>query len=275
MTPTRAQLATEARAGWPARKGGAKRIAARSRLARQLWSATGERRVPTEAALDAALSALPASEIEWVFEFSPLGPLYLLPTARWIRALARELRSLKVRTVVEVAAGDGFLSAALRKVAPDLDIVATDSGAWADPKARMSRKERAALKQVEVPGLALGTEVRKLEAVAAIKKLKPDLVLASWLPPGPLLDDLVRARVPYVMDIGAAGGVTASQWSWRFNHSFCEGPLESLGRCRLDVRPADELHTRVTLYYGASHEEHFEEPVQRGDWLWQFKPRSR
>ena len=61
-------------------------------------------------------------------------------------------------------------------------------------------------------------------------------------------------------------------WSWRFAHDTCEGPLESSARCRLDARPAERLHSRVTLYFGRAHEEHRCERVRPGDWLWQFRP---
>ena len=138
----------------------------------------------------------------------------------------------------------------------------------------MSKRERRALARVAVPGLALGSEVRRLDARAAIDTLRPDVVLCSWLPPGELLDDLVRADVRHVLEIGAGQGVTASAYAWRFAHEFLEGPLERAARCRLDVRPRRTLHSRVTLYFGAAHPEHFEEPVEPGDWLWQFRPRE-
>jgi len=81
--------------------------------------------------------------------------------------------------------------------------------------------------------------------------------------------------VKYVLEIGAAGGVTSSAWSWRYAHEFCDGPLETLARCRLDTRPARELHSRATLYFGALHPEHALERVRPGDWLWQYCPSAK
>ena len=162
----------------------------------------------------------------------------------------------------------------MRRPAPELEVIATDSGAWADPAARMSEAERIEHAGAEVAGIAIPDEVLKLTATGAIKKLKPDLVLASWLPPGPILDRLIRADVKYVLDVGAAGGVTTSAWSWRFAHEFLEGGVERYGRCRLDERPAKGLQTRVTLYFGRAHPEHWEERPKKGDWLYQFKPAS-
>lgn len=238
-----------------------------------LWKRDGSRRLPRCAVLDRALSALRPSDLAWICELSPLAPLYFLPTSEFMGALARTIGALGARRVVEVAAGDGFLSRALRGSSKELEVIATDSGAWQRPEARMRAAERRALARVSVPGLTLGADVRKLDAQRAVRALAPDLVLCAWLPPGStLLDALIRAPVRYVLEIGAGSGVTASAYSWRFAHEFLEGALENKARCRLDARPAEKLHSRVTLYYGAAHPDHYEERVRPGDWLYQFKP---
>ena len=268
----RSVLAAEAHAGFPRRGRSPARREARARLARVLWDRAGERRLPGGAALDAALAQLPAAELWWMCELAPLGPLYLLPTRPFVRALARTIVQLGARRVLEVAAGDGFLSRALRAEAPELTVIASDSGAWQRPAARMRPDEIARHRGTPVPGLALGEEVVKLEARRAIRAYAPDLVLASWLPPSSLLDALVRAPVRHVLEIGAGGGITASAYSWRFAHEFLEGALERTARCRLDARPRERLHSRITLYFGAAHPEHHEERVRPGDFLYQFKP---
>jgi hypothetical protein len=251
--------AREARAGFPSRGGGARAIRARAALARLLWDASGRRRLPPAAALDRALSDLPRGELEWMCEFTPLGPLYLLPTKPFLRALARTIRACGARRALEVAAGDGQLGAALAAIAPDLEVVRTDSGAWEKPSARMSAKERRALRRVPVSGLRPGAGVERLDAREAIAKHRPDLVLASWLPPGPLLADVIRSPVRHVLEIGAGSGITGDISCWRFAHEFCEGKVADLARCRLDERPAQATHTRVTLYFGAVHEQFAEE----------------
>ena len=272
-TISRAQLAAEARAGFPGRGGSARLRRARARLACALWTRRGERKLASMRELDTALAGLPAAELDWICELSPLGPLYLLPTRRFIGALAQTLATLRVEQVLEVAAGDGFLARSLQRVAPSLTVRATDSGAWQAPEARMSDQERRRYALASVPGLALGLDVQKLGARAAIARYAPELVLCSWLPPGHrLLDALIRAPVRYVLEIGAGNGITASAYSWRFAHEFLEGPLERLARCRLDTRPAVALHSRATLYFGAAHPEYHEERVRPGDWLHQFKP---
>ena len=269
----RSQAADEARAGFPGRGGGSRRIAARAALARLLWDAEGQRRVPTLAALDRALSDLPKGELAWLCEFGPVEPLYLFPTPKFLRALAAQLRALGARHVHEVAAGDGHLARALAAFAPDLRVTASDSGAWEEPRARMSAAERRRHRGAPIAGLPPGAGVERLEARAAIDHLRPDVVLASWLPPGALLSKLITAKVRHVLEIGAGSGITGDAACWRFAHDFLEGPLEATARCRLDERPARALHTRVTLYCGRAHEEFAEEKLTKDHWLWPLRAR--
>lgn len=257
----------EARRGFPSRGGGRKVIEARAALSRLLWDADGSRRLPSQAALDRALGALPRGELGWLSEFSGLAPVYFFPTRPFLTALAKRIRALGATRVLEVAAGDGHLSRALALAAPDLEVFASDSGAWERPAARMSAEERAR-EHAPVAGLTLGEGVHRLEARAAIRAWRPDLVLAAWLPPGPLLARVIRAPVSHVLEIGAGSGVTGDLLCWRFPHEFCEGPLERLARCRLDERPARALHTRVTLYCGAAHPDFAEERIEPGHFLW-------
>jgi hypothetical protein len=275
VTLDRTALASDAHEGFVARGGTPRVRRARAALSRALWRRDGLRRLPGEATLDRCLSALTAEELAWICELSPLGPLYLLPTRRFVSQLAAKLRLLGVKRVLEVAAGDGFLSRALSQVDASLDVVATDSGAWRDPNARMSTRERRTLRRVSVPGIAPEPHVQPLDALRALETFAPDLVMAAWLPPGDLLDQLIRAPVRYVLDVGAVGNVTAGPWSWRFAHETCDGALEASARCRLDTRPSKALHSRITLYFGGAHEEHHEATVGRGDWLWSFRPTQR
>ena len=213
-----------------------------------LWNAHGGRRVPTAAAFDRAATRLRRGELYRICEFNPFAPIYLIPTAAFLRALARIIRGLGARRVLEVAAGDGHLARSLRKVAPDLRVVATDSGAWERPAARMNAREKRALRGRKVAGLAPGPDVLRIPALQAIRRFRPQLVLCSWLPPGPLLLRIVQAA-PRVIEIGAGSGITGDIRAWRHDHDFLED-LEALARCRLDERPGEKLHTTVTLYFG-------------------------
>jgi len=219
----------------------------RATVERLLWDEDGERRVPSAAALDRAVSALARGDLERICEFNPFGPVYFIPTAPFLRALARRIRSRGARQVLEVAAGDGHLTRALSAHALDLRIVASDCGKWERPHARMSPRERRELRGTAVSGIRPGSDVVRLDARAAIDRFRPDLVLACWLPPGPLLGRILRASDRDVIEIGAGSGITGDISCWRYEHEFCD-ELDALGRCRLDERPARKLHTRVTLY---------------------------
>jgi hypothetical protein len=208
---------------------------------RLLWDSRGGRRVPSVRAFDQAVSRLPRGELERICEFNPHGPIYFIPTRPFLRALARKIGK---RRVVEVAAGDGHLARELTKIG--VNVIATDSGKWERPQARMNAREKRALRGTNVAGLKLGANVVRMDAIEAIRKLEPDLVLATWLPPGPLLGKIIR-EAKNVIEIGAGSGITGDIRCWRYEHEFLED-LDELGRCRLDERPALELHTRVTLY---------------------------
>ena len=220
-------------------------------MARLLWNERGERRVPSAATFDRVVSTLRRGELEKICEFNPSGPIYFIPTAAFLRALAQRIRSRRARRVLEVAAGDGHLTQALAAHAPDLRVVASDSGNWEQPQARMSARERRELQGKAVPGIRLGPDVARLDVRAAIDRFQPDLVLACWLPPGLLLGRVLRASSCDVIEIGAGSGVTGDIRCWRYEHEFCD-ELDALGRCRLDERPARKLHTRVTLYVASS-----------------------
>jgi hypothetical protein len=230
------------------------RAAARQKLAAVLWTEDGQRRWPNDPELVTALSANTPEDVWWVCESSSAGPVYLLPTRRWVRELARWLDSVNARTVLEVAAGDGFLSRCLATVAPHLEITATDDGAWIKPGARMGKKDRAEFAGTPFAGIQMPSQVLRLNAVAAVKKFKPDVVIVSWAPPGLLVERVIRAPSSLVLDIGVEGDVCGNgEKTWRFNKEFLEGPLQDLALCRLDARPKKERATRVTLYFGDRH----------------------
>ena len=111
----------------------------------------------------------------------------------------------------------------------------------------MSPREHRELRGTAVSGIRPRSDVVRLDARAAIDRFRPDLVLACWLPPGPLLGRILRASDRDVIEIGAGSGITGDISCWRYEHEFCD-ELDMLGRCRLDERPARKLHTRVTLY---------------------------
>jgi len=243
--------------GWRFRRDTRARARARQRLADLLWTPNGDRRLPTEAALEAAISALGPGDLWWVMEATSAGPLYLLPTVEWVALLADYLDSLGVTSVLEVACGDGFLSSCLRAFRPTLRIVATDDGSWSRAGGRMTDADRELSPGVGFAGIRPGAGVRRQKAVRAVEAEKPDLVLVSWAPPGRLVDRVIASpSSKLVLEIGSDGDVCGNgQATWRFNKDFVDGPLEDRAFCRLDDAPAKARNTRITLYYGRAHPE--------------------
>jgi hypothetical protein len=241
------------------------RAAARERLARVLWDDGGARRLPRERELVAALGACDPRDAWWTCEMSSAGPVYLLPTREWLRALVALLRRLDACSVLEVGAGDGFLARCLENAAPDLDVVATDDGSWERPRARMSATERRALRGRRVPGLKLGANVRRSEALGAVRRARPDVVLVAWPPPGDLIDRMIPSPAKYILDIGTDGDHCGSMQGWRWNKEFLEGPIARRALCRLDAAPSLERHSRVTLYHAGRHPRHGLDPTYAQD----------
>jgi hypothetical protein len=235
----------------------ARRAAARQHLASVLWKGEGERLLPREKELLAALEACDPRDVWWVCEASSAGPVYLLPTREWLTALVRFLERRGVTRVLEVAAGDGFLSACVARARPSWQVHATDSHAWKRPSARQSPGDKKRYRGVPFAGLRPGANVERLPAVKAVERHRPDVVLVSWAPPGLLVERVIRAPSKLVLDIGAEGDVCGNGTrTWRYFKEFVDGPVESRALCRLDARPSRERKTRVTLYYGRAHPEH-------------------
>jgi hypothetical protein len=246
----------------PPRRDTARRRRARAALVDVLWRADGTRRLPRDAELVRALEACDARDVWWVCEASSAGPVYLLPTREWVSALAKWLDSVKARTVLEVAAGDGFLSSCLRRARPSLRVVATDNHAWHKPEARQSVDDKRAYRGVAFAGITHDRDgaVLRMSAASAVEKFRPDVVLVSWPPPGPLVERVLRGPCKLVVEIGADGDVCGdSARTWRWRKEFLDDtPLAQRALCRLDARPtgAAARQTRVTLYYGKRHRLH-------------------
>lgn len=237
-----------------------RRAAARQALADVLWDDQGRRRLPRERDLVGAIEACDRRDVWWVCEASSAGPVYFLPTREWLKAFARFVDETKARKVLEVAAGDGFLSACLKRARPGLEVIATDDKSWSRAAARMNAADRRAYRGVDFAGIreaAPGVVVEKMGAVAAVKKHRPDLVVVSWAPPGTLVERVIRAPSRLVLDISVDGDVCGNgQRTWRFEKDFLEGPLEERALCRLDQRPTEGRQSRFTLYYGRRHPQH-------------------
>lgn len=252
MTPslTLAPLPRSAGRDSPARR------KARLALAELLWKPDHTRRLPTERALITALEACDPRDPWWVCESSSPGPIYLLITREWLRAFARFVQSVNAKTVLEVAAGDGFLSHCLSRALPSVTVIATDDFSWKRPAARMNSTDRREFSGVAFSGITSAPTVTRMSATTAVRTHRPDLTVISWAPPGDLVRRLVRSTgASLVLDLGA-DGYTSDTSAWRYRKDFLDGPLIDRALCRLDNRPGDSRATTATLYYGREHPDH-------------------
>ena len=245
----------------PAQRGG-RRVSAASRAGRAraalvnvLWDARGRRRLPRERDLADAIAACAPGDLWWVCEANSAGPLYLLPTREWLTALARFIASTGAKKVLEIGAGDGFLSTVLQRRCKGLQVRATDDFSWTKVANRMSAADRREFGATPFRGIQPLPIVEKRAAVATIDAWRPDLVIVSWAPPGTLVERAIRAPSRLVLDLSVDGDVCGNgEKTWRFEKEFLDGPLEERALCRLDEDPHAARATRATLYYGRRHD---------------------
>lgn len=157
--------------------------------------------------------------------------IYQLWNKEQIKVLSGEIQNLTTSTVLEVAAGDGMLSHWLREY--DIDIIATDDGSWKIP---------------------IHGEVEHLDAIEAIRKYNPEVVIASWLPMGELDLAILSEQVPNFITIGETeGGCTGSYRIWE-EYSGLGYRMEYLESdyniCRTDHALTGRLfrHSTTTLF---------------------------
>lgn len=113
--------------------------------------------------LDAAAYA-PYSAVELAY-FCVQHGLYGLPTTELVAWLAKAIEG---RTAIEIGAGHGSLAAALQIPAVD-----NKMQTWPEIAAHY-----AMMRQAVVP---YGPQVIELDAVTAIKRFQPQVVIASWV----------------------------------------------------------------------------------------------
>ncbi len=236
-----------------------KRHTSRCRLIGLLWDKNGKRRLPSEKKLIEAIHACDSRDLWWICEMNNISPLYLLPTKEWISFLSKFLFRLKVKKILEIGAGDGFLSESLSKKLFHAEINATDNKSWEKPETRMNSEDRRLYEGLKISGLKPGNLVKKMNVQAAIKQYRPDIVLVSWPPPGLMVEKAIKSDVNYVLEISVDGNYCGNgPYTRRFTNEILDGPLESHALCRLDNHPEIKRHTRVILYYGKKHPDFYE-----------------
>jgi hypothetical protein len=180
------------------------------------------------------------------FDFVNKYGIFQFWNVEYISCLANEIKSyVGSNLVLEVAAGDGMLSYWLRQYG--VNIHATDSGEWYIPP-RTKIMQRAVVKPY--------APVEIIDAISAIRKYKPKMVIASWITEG--VDfQIFDEKPPIICLIGEVDGATGSMKFWeqkywekagyeRLPHSRCD----EWNLCRTDyVSDGRVWHHSYTIFF--------------------------
>jgi len=137
----------------------------------------------------------------WFMGLSQATGVYFFPSREWLPRLARYLKRLGVRRLLEAGAGRGYLTAALGPLvaAADMDFLALDRG---DGEF--------------MAGLPVSPLVQPGDVFTAIREFQPQAVLYAWPPPGQSIAPLFEVpSLCYLLLIGEEGGGAAgAQEDW-------------------------------------------------------------
>lgn len=207
-----------------------------------LWTANNQRALPTCAAFDATLrDGGGGDDIFTACRENPLGvALYHIPTIEWIDGLAAWIRARGARRVLEIGAGDGFVSHLLRERLANVKVIAQDNRSW--PTTRT----------LYPPVVEAGDlEDCTLGCVETARLFRPDLILWVWAPMGTCGAALLPHCDDYLLvgegQDGCTGGFPGDREP--LQNAALE-VLDNFARCRTDYY--DMLHTVHYLYAGTA-----------------------
>lgn len=147
----------------------------------------------------------------------------------FIETLANDIKKLKPKTVVEVGAGDGNLSRALRR--HGVNSIPTDNYSW-----NFTNKRR----NINYP-----EGVERLDFKKALKKYNPDLVIICWEELGAeyTKEILKYPSVKWVLWIGEFGGCCGHPDLSELTHDYLNNPY-----CIARTDLGGSWHTCVVLF---------------------------
>jgi hypothetical protein len=208
------------------------------RLARDLVRLPGPGEGPLDHLLPEArwreLTQGVPDETVWLMALSQATGVYFFPSREFVQVLMRYLKLLRVTRLLEAGAGRGYLTAALAPLsaAAGIRFRAVDRG-----------EGEFVSGEPVYPGVEPG------DALAALTRFRPEVVLYAWPPPGQSVAPLCQMPfLHYLIVIGeAGGGATGAREDW-LTLPHRESPaLSRYGRGRTGSGPH-----RVTIFYGPS-----------------------
>ncbi len=209
------------------------------RFARDLVRLPGPGEGPLEYLLPEArwreLAARIPDEAAWIMALSQATGVYFFPSREWVQALMRYLKLLGVTRLLEAGAGRGYLTAAMAPLsaAAGIRFRAVDKG-----------------EGEFVSGLPVYPGAERGDALAAIRELRPEVVVYAWPPPGQSVAPLCQMPfLHYLIVIGeAGGGATGAREDWETLPHQVSPALSRYGRGRTGA-----LSHRVSVFYGGGH----------------------
>jgi hypothetical protein len=180
------------------------------------------------------LAAGVPDEAAWLMALSQATGVYFFPSREWVQTLMRYLKLLGVTRLLEAGAGRGYLTAALTPLCATAGIRfrAVDIGAGEF-----------------VSGLPVFAGVERADALSAARKLRPQVVVYAWPPPGQSVAPLCQTDfLYYLILVGeAGGGATGTREDWETLPHRVSPALSRYGRGRTGA-----LSHRVTVFYGGA-----------------------
>lgn len=162
--------------------------------------------------------------------------IFQIYTKEFIETLAKDIKALKPKKILEVGAGDGRLSYFLNRYGVNSKPI--DDYKWEKTE-----------DQKEVKGIRYPKEVEKIDFKDALKREQPDTVIICWEELGAkfTIDILEYPSVKNVIWIGEfPGGCTGNEETFnRFKHEDLNNPY---CLARTDHRFGDEMNEHTTVY---------------------------
>lgn len=167
--------------------------------------------------------------------------MYQLLNFEFVQELAKTIKEIDPEIILEIAAGRGIVSRHVSKII-NKEIILTDDYSWWDGK-EIDEK-------IEYP------DIVKMSYNEAIKKFKPDLIIASWIPYGQYWTKDFRkcsSVKGYILIGESEGGCTGAENDWKttWTRKDLEN-VERYGICRTDhgfnFGRYAMFHTNVTYF---------------------------
>ncbi len=174
-----------------------------------------------------------------LFGWSHAHHIFQLLNVEFIRELAKYIKEIDPKIILEVGAGNGLLGKYLTKELGKEIIMTDDYSWWGRDGIKLQNKD-----------------VIKMNYEVAINRYKPDFIIASWIPYKRWWTNDFRkceSVMGYILIGEGPGGCTGSDMDWKTNWKMRElEEVENFSICRTDYFSSSIgiiLHTNITSFF--------------------------